>query len=292
MKIDKKYLPSEQFVARVIILIIIIVIVLGMYNLVKFIKNKVTNRKGGQIELQIGDLIQKDTNKNGIADWEESLWGLDPNKNGKSNREIIMGKKQALSPKDIANNSEQASDNELLAREFFAVIMALQQTGDLNTESMQSISGIVSEKIEAPLIPDIYKREMITIRPSSDVNLKAYYESVKGLILKYEDKDIGKELSIIAQGLEKQDPQALYVAKMVAQSYRNFGQELVKIPTPENIIDIHLNLANDYEKTAQSIEGLSEMLSDPILGMRSIVNYKKYTDLIVSDMDKLSKSLR
>lgn len=288
MKIDKKYLPSEQFIARVVIIIIAIVFIFGIYELAKFIKSKITGESGPK-SLMIKDLVQKDSNNNGYADWEESLWGLDPNKNGDENKKIIDSKKNALSPKDINNKNDSVSDNEMLAREFFATIMALQESGELNQESMQAVSNIVGEQIKASEIKDIYRNEDLKILANSETNMSTYYKSFKTLVASYKDKDIGKELSFIAQGLKDNDPQALYVAKEVAESYHSFGKDLMKMKVPEKLVKTHINLANDYEKTAVSIEGLSEMLNDPILAMRSIINYKKYSDNLVSDLGKLSE---
>src|SRR5690348_17285703 len=51
----------------------------------------------------VGEFIAKDSNGNGIADWEEKLWGLDPTAlytNGVPNKQIIEEKKHALGVSD------------------------------------------------------------------------------------------------------------------------------------------------------------------------------------------------
>lgn len=293
----KKYLPSKKFISILLIIVIFIALFFGIKEIFSFLKNRKINKgEGEQITMTVGGLIQKDSNENGIADWEEYLWGLDPKKNGDKNREFITNKKKSLEQSgliSIDDDSKQISDNELLSREFFATIISLQQTGEINQESIDSVAQAVGQRVEATPIPDIYtKIDMNIVQNESLATKEKYHNDLSNLITKYENADIGSELVIIAQGLSSQDPQALYAAKTIAVAYRSFGSELIGIPVPGSLVSIHLALANNYEKTAQSIEGLIKMLNDPILGMSSILNYKKYTDAIALDLEKLSNILQ
>jgi hypothetical protein len=81
------------------------------------------------------------------------------------------------------------------------------------------------------------------------------------------------------------------IASTIASSYRSFGQELIKIPVSNKIAAGNLNLANDYEKMAQSIEKFPLILDNPLEGMKAILNYKKYSDGILSDIASISSNL-
>lgn len=293
--IDRKYLPSEQFIARVIIIVIIIVVVLGMYGLVKFIKNKISSKSGDQpATLTIGNIIQKDSNNNGIADWEEYLWGLDPKKNGSENKEFISAKKSALTQSGdiVPTDYSQITDNEILSQQFFAAIISLQQSGQLDETAMNSVSEAIGKNVETTPIPDIYTSSMLTIQNDSTLTIGAYRDAIGNLVTKYQNADIGSELTFIIQALSNNDPQALYVATTVASSYQSFGQELVKIPVPRSLASAHLSAANNYEKTGQSIKNLAKVLADPIAGMNAILSYKQYNDALASDLEKISSLLQ
>ncbi len=285
-----KYLPSKQFIARLIIILIVVIFIWGLYQIPKlFRKNKNTSQN--PTTLLVKDLIQKDSNDNGIADWEEGLWGLNPEKDGASNKEFILAKRLALA-KDNASavdgGGADSSENDALSREVFALILSLQQSGSLNSESMKSISESVGQNIVPNDIADIYTKNMVKIGGTE----AEYYIAFKNLVEKYQDKGMGSELSFVAQGLENKDPQALYAAKTVAVFYREFGQALIKTPSPLTLASTNLSLANNYEKVAQTIEGFSNVLNDQITGMRSLINYKKYSDKIVADITKLSDNLK
>lgn len=292
-KIDRKYLPSEQFVARIIIIIIILVFAFGIYELASFLKGKIRDKKQ-PAELRVGDIIEKDSNNNGISDWEEYLWGFDPKRNGESNKEQIMAKKKTLSENESVSveNNVNVGDNEALARQFFALIVSLQQSGQLNDDTMKSISDAMGQTIEPTALKNTYNKEMLNIIQVSPASLDKYHKDLNDLFNKYSDKNIGDELTLLAQGVGSGDPQALILVQSIASSYKSFAKDLIKIPVPSNVSLLVLDLANSYDKTGVSLDGLSSVLNDPILGMKSITNYKKYSDSIVSDLEKLSANLQ
>jgi len=290
----KKYLPSKTFTTRILFVLVCIILFFTVKGIVKFFKNREI-KKNAPTQMTVGTLIQKDSNDNGIPDWEEYLWGLDPYKNGDENKELINAKKNTL----VKNNDSQTpgdtsviSENEALSREFFASIMSLQQTGNLNTDSINSISEAVGSKIEASPISDVYTIDKLkTVRDGEDSNLE-YFKKLSSLINKYENEDIGKELTIISQALGSNDPQALYTVTTIATAYRLFSEELINLPVPNSIAPLQLSLANNYYKTGISLDGLSKTLADPITGMRALINYKKYSDNLVLDLDKISEALQ
>ncbi len=288
----KEYLPSKQFVARILLLILLLAVVFGIYEVVSFFRNRNPSLLRKPVKLQIKDVVQKDTNINGIPDWEETLWGLDPNTNGPSNKEFILAKREILAKTEggsqIAINAEPATENELLSREFFAILMSLEQSGNLDDTALKAISDTIGEKIVATSIPDTYTRNMLIIKGDSEKEIDNYFDAIKNLLLKYKKKDIGNELTFIAQGVKNNDSKVLEIAKAIGQAYKSSGKDLIKIPVPASFISIHLNLANDYDKTGQSIEGMLGVLTDQIAGMKALINYNKYSDALVTDMEILS----
>ncbi len=192
----------------------------------------------------------------------------------------------------IGDDSRTILENEILSREFFATIVSLQQSGELNEESIKALSEAIGQKIEVTPIPDTYTENDLIVKGDGIEANKSYIDAFSKLVTKYEDADIGSELILISQGLGGNDPQALIATRTVASSYRSFGKDLINIPAPSSIASIHLSLANNYEKNAQSIEGLTMMLSDQIIGMRSLLNYKQYNDALVSDIEKLTEILQ
>jgi hypothetical protein len=288
-----QYLPSKQFIIKTTIIVVLIMAIWGIGKVIKIFKKNNTE-KTMQNKVLVKDVVQKDSNTNGIPDWEESLWGLDPNKDGESNKQIIESKREELSRSSenyIIEGPTPSKETEDLSKEFFSVIISLQQTGNLDDNAIQAISKAIGEKITATPIKDTYTENMLTIKTTNEKSVSDYYDAFKKLSDKYSDKDIGNELIFISQGLKNNDPKAVSVVGSIAESYRLFGQELIKIPVPESISEYHLNLANNYEKVSRSIIDLMQILSEPILGMKALINYKNYTDDLVLNIEDISDNL-
>ncbi len=290
---NKSYLPSKLFITRVFSVVIIIAVIFGLAKLVKYLKDKPVKSEPAKMVV-VGDLIQKDSNDNGIPDWEEYLWGLDPKKNGPENKEFILAKKKSLADNGqiSEDNLQNISQNELLSRQFFAAVISLQQTGGLDDESINSLAEAVGKNVELQEIKDIYENNMMKITEDSQVSKSNYQKALVSLVKEYSDSDIGSELTLIIQGYNNQDPSALYAVLSIAESYQSFGAKLIKIPTPRSLVELSLSAANNYEKTGQSIKNLTKGLSDPIIGMSSILSYKKYNDELADDLEKISNFLQ
>lgn len=290
----QKYLPSKKFMTVILSIIVIIVLFFAIKNLILFFKNK-KNGNSGLVQVTVGQIIQKDSNNNGIADWEEYLWGLNPYKDGAKNKEFILSKKSSLRENGLisnANNSEDVGQNELLSRQFFATLISLQQTGEVNQETLNAMSEAVGENIEIITFDNAYSMGMLTIVGDSTLAKEEYKTNLTKLVKKYENAELGSELILISQGLAGQDQQALFAANSVIESYKSFGKELISISVPKSLAETHLDLANNYQKTGVAIEGMIGMLEDPIMGMRSILTYKKYSDDLVSNLEKIYNILQ
>jgi hypothetical protein len=287
----KKYLPSKKFLTIVLFIAVVLILFFTIKLFVRFFKDKKLN-SNQPVKITVGGLIQKDSNDNDIPDWEEYLWGLDPNKNGQENKNIILSKKKELAIKsggdtNMEIDADGLSQSESLSRQFFALVVTLQQSGSLDENVIQSISETAGEQISAKPIADKYTKEMLKTTKTTTESLVKYKKTLASLFAKYKERDMGEELTFIAQGIKNSDQTALYAAKTVAMSYEEFAEKLIEVETPTSVIDNHLGLANNYYKTGKSIDGMASLLVDPILGMKSIINYKKYSDALVLNIESL-----
>ena len=165
----KKYLPSKKFA----IITLSMLLVLGISL---FVVKKVSKKKGtlaqniiatlvGEETTTIQGLIEKDGDGDGIPDWEEALWGTDPN--SKSSHENVLDsdwitqKKKELAEKNPAEETasprENLSETEKFSREFFATVTALKQSGSLDQGAVSNIANILGGKIQNTNLPENYR---------------------------------------------------------------------------------------------------------------------------------------
>jgi len=291
----EKYLPSKKFSATILVVAIIISLFFSIKGTIVFIKNKKALKENSPALVTFGEVVQKDSNKNGIPDWEEYLWGLNPNKNGEENKAFILSKKKMheksgeIIPED---DSKIITENEMLSRELFATIISLQSTGNLNEETLESISKAMGQKITIENYPNTYSKEDLSLIADSVEAKSTYYKDFVSLYEKYKEKDIGSELTLISQGIGSNDAQAMYAAKTVSSAYRDFAKELSLMRVPISLYVSHLNFINNCGKVANSIDGLAMSLAEPITGMRAILSYNKYSNDLIKSLENLAEDLQ
>lgn len=283
---NKSYLPSKQFRARLLLVIILVIIVLIITKVTPAIKNRLSKSSTEQ-NLLVKDMVAQDSNSNGIADWEEALWGLDPKGDGIANKQFIFAKKQRLSDGSNINDGEITDDNEKLAREFFALLVSLKQNGNLDEDAIVSLSNLVGQKVVTEQIPDIYTKDMLETTVTTPSKIKAYYTNFTLISSRRKANGIGDELQLMGQALANNDREASSGLRRIANEYRSFGQDIMTLSVPTSLDEENLKLANLYEKNAQTIEKMSNFMDNPIAGMASLVQYKKYNDELVNELGKL-----
>lgn len=288
----KKYLPSKNFTSLILVLVVIVLLFLSGKEVISLIKNR--ERKDSMKDpevVTIKDIIEEDQNNNGIPDWEEVFWGLDPKEDGEKNKEFILEKRRLANQVVLEEYGEEPivlTENEIMSRDFFIAILALSEAGELNEDSISVIAETLGEKVIATPIDDVYFESDLIIDYDPTVeSVFEYVEKITSLFEKYyEEKDLGEEIKLVAIGIGEQDQVAMRAVKSIAEGYHLLGKELIKIPVAEDLSFIHLEIANNCEKIAISIEGMTSSIDDPGLGLKSLINYQKYSDALIENLEE------
>ena len=290
---NKKYLPSKKFVIITLISFAIIGLIFFFIGLKKKHdaaaqeNSNLQNIKGQSVTIK--DIVEKDTDGDSIPDWEEVLWGTDPakkdtNGDGISDNVEIEKKKQALAdentPAQNDNSDAALNETQKFSREFFASIMALQQSGNLNDQTLGELANSVKENAALEQnLPDSYSLADIKTSEDSKVNSKKYHDQLIGVLTKYKDTNIGEELSILDASLSAEDKKSLGDLGGIALEYKNMADDLAKITTPSSVAQIHLTLINSSKNTGFSIENMLQIYDNSIKGLIGISQYKKESDI-------------
>jgi hypothetical protein len=287
----KKYLPSKNFISLVLLIITFVLIFFIGKGLISLIKNR--ERKDGAKEpeiVSIKEIIDEDDNNNGIPNWEEYFWGLDPKKDGKKNREFVLAKRELANQNtgnEVKGEPVVLTENEALSRDFFVAMLALSEKGILDEESINAMSETVGQKVIAEPIADKYTMQQILIQKETTIEtIQSYYQKITSLIKKYNnEKDLGKEITLMSISISSNDRHAMLTVRSIVQAYRDLAQELLAIETLDILAESHLQMINSCEKIAESIEGLILSEDDSLVGLKSLINYKRYSEEFLSVFD-------
>jgi hypothetical protein len=223
----------------------------------------------------IGGLVAKDTNGNGIPDWEEKLWGLDPTvlyTDGVSNKQIIEQKKKDLGIVDTDKTQENETD--LLAKQLFSITTAAG-SGSQNTD-FRAIGTDLGKSIKLKQVTNHYSLKDVKTVKTSTVSLQNYYKIVNKITSQYKNETDG--MDIIVGALETGDYSSLPKLKDTALIYTKLSKELQNVLVPIGVSDYHLALINGFYGMAQSFNYIVEIEDNGVNALAGIAIYKTYSE--------------
>lgn len=283
------YLPSKKFL-RILGAIVTIVIVF-------FIVKYFWNRKGlsfGQLtvdKIAVQTAIEKDTDKDGIADWEEVLWGTDPS-NQKTyaipDSDYIQTKKNTAA-KINADSGAPTTENDMFSKEFLATFASLAASNTLTKENIEQLAQKYSQEVAATAtdIKDPYTAGKIKIGGT----LSQYKKDLADTLNPYLKKGVGGELSIIqknidAEGVINTDP-----IKAVGVTYTGLGEALIKMTVPREMIVAHLAFANSSAIMGSILTSFSVLDTDSFSAIVAFSHYPKASETFYRDLETIVKIL-
>lgn len=274
-------LPSKQFIIRGSIATAVVAILLivqtdwfrGLFN-----KNplpKITDS-----DAKVSDVLSKDTNGNGIPDWEEELWGLDPAAlytNGTPNKELILQKKKALG---MQPNTFSGTMNttDAVAQQLYTITSALGQSEEIDTETLKRVAETVGDGTAIEQISNHYSIDALTIVPTTITSLTNYHSAMSATIATFntENDDIARVISALETG----DMTQIETLTTTSTEYRRIAQSIRAIPVPVGIAQYHLNILNGFYGIADSFSVISKLTNNSLSGLAGIAAYKKYNQLL------------
>ncbi len=300
------YLPSKAFQKRLLAIVIIIaaILVIGFivkligrgidaYKINKQIKQLPAELRSQVDTLTLGDLQKKDSNGNGILDWEERLYGLDPLTNGEENKKTVEAKRQLL--RDTAGENEASASTGLtndFTREFLNVIGSLQTTGALSDDALQNIANSIGGKLIEKEQKEIYPVSSFNVIRDSDI-AKDEYQRLANLELNKLSTVpmMGHEIEFIGESLRGGDPMMLAPLDNISGAYKSFAETLVKIPVPQSLLPAHKALVNSSAYVSRSLLMIQQVNTDPMMALQGLATYNTHFLIMNQALDELATNL-
>ena len=271
-----KYLPSKRFLGVIGGTAVGIIVLIGISNYIGY--HKIFNAKPPlAAEGTLSDVVGRDSNGNGIPDWQETLYGLDPNGDGPSNKAIIE-KKQAdanITPTD--EDPTKLSATDAFSQQLLSTIITLQQSGTLTPDSVAKVAASVGDSVDAKHVnAATYSISELTLSKKSPAAAKsAYYTALKGVVDQYSSVPLGSEMSIIATGFGSSDPNSLSGLTTIAAAYTAMSKQIMGLTTPPQVAQNALDLANATAAMGAALLQVQNIYTDVLSGMVGVDDYTK-----------------
>lgn len=280
-------LPSKRF----IVAILIAVGITGVSFVISQDRSKTTNSivSNGTEEMGLSQesSATKDSDLDGLYDWEESLWGTDMNDSdtdddGTSDGDEVSQNRNPLiaGPNDVLyNNSDLVSPDTTeeefseAKQEFYSAF--LQQRGEEIRE--MTVEALIQD-FNAEEFSDKEKYSLSDLNTSSqsdEVFIRAYGNTLGEIFARYANKDDYPydEVAIFGRSMQNKNSSELFKLEFVSLAYKNLAEDLLATEIPMSAAENHLLLVNGYDMLSETTDTMRFLLEDPL---RSGLAYETY----------------
>ncbi len=287
-------LPTRKIVP---VFIICLIVIGGLFALLEYKNQGKTINNESVISVAdqklIDSIATKDTDQDGLKDWEEALWQTAPNNpdtdadGTKDGEEIAAGRDPLKKGPDDQLTLESASTtpkttkslttSDQFSRELFTRYVTLKQNGGGDPADYNNYADLVLTYIDkeaAAMSAKSYAAaDFKVIANETPADIRRYGNEFGAFFVDDKRPDFENELVVLQRATENNNP--LELAKLDANiaAYEKILAGLLKISVPNSFLPDHLTLANAVATIIVGIESMKLSFSDPIKAAAGLKNY-------------------
>jgi hypothetical protein len=311
--VNIKLLLKDKRILSVIFVVVFFAVIFSLKTKSEF-KNEANQMNGLTYRgtETIEELTNKDTDLDGVLDWEESLWGTDPTKKD-TNGDGVSDGVEVAKVKENSDSSlaygqleeENLTETEKFSRELFSTVVTLNQTGGLDQETVDILSTNLAEQIKNPTLRKVFSYSDIkTTNDNSVLATQNYSNSLDTVFKKYPTLFInGYEGIVIPIGIafatvfqtfleNGEDPNILTRLDPTVKDLQGIINGMAKMTVPNGLLVLHLEAINALERITENLSDLKLIENDTILAMGAANKFAENIDLLESSINKLQTSIR
>ncbi|HBA45601.1 hypothetical protein A2W67_00765 [Candidatus Nomurabacteria bacterium RIFCSPLOWO2_02_40_28] len=244
------------------------------------------------------DLVNKDTDLDGVYDWEESLWGTDPTKKDTDDDGVLdnleikdLSAQGGLVPggQQVELGNEKLTETDKFSREFFSIVATLNQNGLVDLATVDKLGSSLADRIKNTLQRKMFSISDIKIASSDTLQaVKNYDNALTSLYKKYPtgktvmevlQKFMVDENNVDVNVLSELDPIIIRIQKIITG--------LLEISVPKSLASIHLELVNILQKLSENTSDIKLYESDVIVALSAIGQYEANITALETTSNKL-----
>ena len=304
-----KYLPNRIVIAFVIIPALAF---MSFFVIKSFMKEDIQVSENGKtkfIATLKEEVEQKDTDGDGLLDWQENLYKTDIHKKDTDGDGISDGDEAArgTNPTDpfnkTASNKKNLTDKtdseestsyrddktltktDVVARDFFVKLMELKESNLSYNKNAQR--QVVKELMNENKIVLTDKYKIDDLKIVEDIKIGYFHKILKDVSENYDSNSFQDERILFAKFLESKDTKYLDIIKKQVEQYQKLEGELLGLEVPSSVGVLYLEYLNSFSLYIKMTNSLIDFKDDPVLVSSMILLYNK----IEKRMDESAKAL-
>jgi hypothetical protein len=265
-------------------------------------ENKGLLLNGKSVDAQVlGNITKKDSDGDGLKDWEEDLWGTDPRKKDTDGdgtddgEEVDTGRNPNIAgPDDEYQNdvfvkqtntdfsNKELTETDKFAQNFFQNYISLRDSsGQLSeNDKINLINASVGDIAGTYISAQNYTLSDLNISQDTDsVSARNYGNALGEIILKhsFETED---ELTIFNRSVTKNDVKEIEKLDPIINGYKNILKDSLAVSVPQDATNEHIVFIQSIASVTESIENMRVIYSDPIRAIAGIGGYEQGVELL------------
>jgi len=274
-------------------------------NTIKYFKGNQQNGLVYDSNTTVTDLINIDTDRDGVPDWQERLFGTDPTKKETTPGipdSVAIGKLRAAQTTgtdtgtDTSNqDNSNLTETDKFSRDLFATVSATTQNGQsMDASTIDNISSSLADKIQNPAVRKVFLLSDIKITKDNSVGAVQKYKN--GLVKIYTNNptknnvaDVIKEF--VGDGTNPNE-EALQKLDPVIKQLEEIINERVKLQVPDQLAPQHLDVINALERVVENLADIKLYSTDPVVTIGAMSVYGNNTASLQLSLDVLANTLK
>ena len=267
------------------VFIVCLVVLGGLFALLEYQNQTKTTNNGNMISVAdqriIDSIANKDTDSDGLKDWEEALWQTDPNNPDTNGNGIKDGAEVAKLSLETTSSTPKTTkpltSSDQFSRDLFTRYVSIKQTGSGDPADYNNYTDLVQSYIDkeaTALSANIHSAtDFKVIAKETPADIHRYGNEFGALFVTDETPDLENELVILNRATENQNQTELNKLDKNIAAYEEILNGLLKISVPESFLPDHLTLTNAVETIILGIKSMKFSFSDPLKAAAGLKNY-------------------
>jgi len=240
----------------------------------------------------------KDTDNDGLKDWEETLRKTNPN-DPDSDDDGIPDGDETYSYSSARKEVEEVMDNiaaedltatEKFGREFLVRYLERKKQG-------LTIDEYATEGMANELIADIAQKTNFVLYTSANIQpiprntediLREYGNRMGRIITRNSPEKTVSPVALTAEALENKNPEELAQLKPLLEGFENSVAEALLVPVPSDLLELHVDFINALSITETALLGLQNVFEDPLTALVRMGQYQQGIQLLQISLQNIS----
>ncbi len=252
----------------------------------------------------VENLVSKDSDKDGVPDWEEGLWGTNPNNKDSNGDGVTDDKEIAKLKAELKQNTDglvedpnstgaSLTQTDKFSQELLTTLAAINQTGDMDPATAQKLGETLATQIENSAPKKVYGAGDIKItKDDSAAAIQKYNEALDSITRKYPASGSAMDvLQKFAADQNNEDTTVLSELDPIVTQTNQIIAGIVKTSVPQSLASLHLAFINSLEKVSENLNDIQLYNTDAVVALAAISQYEQNTADLQAAVDNLSSTI-